>query len=145
MLQIENDGPDIRTTNYWETDPAAAGLVYASCNAGAIRLLLPPAKEPDIPDMTRGVEYVILSRGPWPAQGLPEAVEILFEDRSDSPYALHLSPESFDLLPAEPPEGREWRLGLWTAGPRKRADLPVRFRRVQSLPWLRPWEPTHER
>ena len=46
----------------------------------------------------------VLSRGPWPAAGLADAVEILFDDDSEEPYALHLPPESFDLLPARPPD-----------------------------------------
>jgi hypothetical protein len=139
IIQIQNDGPALVATDYWDTQHAAAGLIYASCNGGTIRLLLPPAREPDLPDMTRGVEYVILSRGPWPEQDRADAFELLFEDHSDSPYALRLSPESFDLLPCEPELGSAWRLALWVSGPRRVAEYEVRYRRVPALPWLKPW------
>jgi len=43
MITIANDGPDIASTNYWATDHARAGIVYLSGNAGAWRLLMPPA------------------------------------------------------------------------------------------------------
>jgi hypothetical protein len=54
----------------------------------------------------QAAQECVLSRGPWPAQGILEAVEIMWDDGSDSPYAaVHLTPESFGVLPAEPPPG----------------------------------------
>ncbi len=143
MLEIINHGSLIRATNYWKTDMAQAGKYFASVNGGAIRLLVPPSRRAAIEDM-RAAQYVILSRGPWPAMSLAEAVELLFEDQSDDPYALHLSPESFDLLPAEPQPGREWVLTVWDNKkdrPHKALERPCHWRRVPRLPWLRPWEP----
>src|SRR5205823_54879 len=72
-------------------------------------MLLPPARYGELAEMRTG-KYCILSRGPWPAAQREEAIEIMWEDGSESPYALHLTPESFDLLPAEPPPGRDGRL-----------------------------------
>ena len=97
-FRVENHGPLIVATNYWESDLARTGKLYCSVNAGAIRLLIPPQYQPALNAM-RGAEYVILSRAPWPAVGA-EGIELLFEDRSDEPYCLHLTPASFDLLPA---------------------------------------------
>jgi hypothetical protein len=38
MFIIENDGPGITKTNFWETDWNARGLFFLSANAGAYRL-----------------------------------------------------------------------------------------------------------
>lgn len=140
MLHIENNGPLIVSSNFWGSEHEQAGKLYISCNGGAIRVMVPSALQDAIADM-QGAEYAILSRGPWPAQRLPEAVEILFEDRSENPYVLHLSPESFDLLPAEPPANQGWILTVWDlqeGKPRKAIELPCHWRRVPKIPWLKP-------
>jgi len=78
-------------------------------------------------------------RGPWPAQGLAEAIELLFDDGSDSPYALHLSPQQIDRVPPDSESGREVRVTVWTEGPTCTLDLPGRYRRSARLPDLSPW------
>jgi len=143
MLSIHNHGPLITSTNYWDSEIAAAGKLYCSLNSGAIRILLPPSAYTFLADM-RPAHYCILSRGPWPAESIPDAVEILFEDDSDSPFALHLTPASFDLLPAAPDRGREWTLSAWIAKdgrPHKALDKLCHWRQVPRLPWLKPWRP----
>ncbi len=106
-LQISNHGPLITASDFWGGPIDRAGKIFASVNAGAIRLLI-PALARDMIAAARQSSHAVLSRGPWPAMGLADAVEIMWEDGSDDPYALHLSPESFDLLPGEPDAGREW-------------------------------------
>lgn len=141
IIEIHNHGPLIVSSNYWESDLAAAGKLYCSCNAGAIRLLVPPSDRAAIPELRKAGE-VILSRGPWPARGLPEAVELLFEDHSDSPWSYQLSPESFDLLPAEPSPGQEWVLSAWDqkrGRPHKAVERRCLWRRAPKIPWLKPW------
>jgi hypothetical protein len=138
-LEIHNHGHLIISTNYWQSEHAAAGKFYASVNAGAIRLLVPQSRRADIEDM-RAAKQVILSRGPWPEQMLPDAVEILFDDLSDNPYVLHLSHESFDLLPAE---SDQWIISVWDekkGRPHKSIERPCQWRRVPRIPWLRPWK-----
>ncbi len=144
MIKIENRGPAIVSTNFWETDLAKGGKLFCSCNAGCIRILL-PANLKNLIAECRSASYVILSRGAWPAENLPEAVELLFEDESDKPMALMLSPESFDLLPARPPQprGRGWNLSIWIEQPAGKPcqvlELPVRWRAVVALPYMKPW------
>lgn len=158
MIQISNHGPLITSTNYWESELASAGKLYASVNAGAIRVLLPPALYWMLADM-RGATECVLSRGPWtvdltPGQtqsmNLPrsvekavmEGIEILFEDGSDTPFALHLTPASFDMLPAAPEPSRDWVLSVWTAKdgqPHKALERKCYWRRVARIPWLKSW------
>ncbi len=141
-LRIENHGALIVSTNYWDMEIERAGKVFCSTNAGAIRLLLPRSMRP-ILNALRTAEYVIVSRGPWVRMGLAEAVEILFEDHTNEPFALHLSPEAFDLLPAEPTSGQEWTLSVWDikkGRPHKALERRCFWRRVALLPCLEPWK-----
>src|ERR1700744_5802447 len=41
MITIANDGQNLITTNYWDSEYAKMGLIYLTWNAGAARLLLP--------------------------------------------------------------------------------------------------------
>lgn len=141
LIEITNHGPLVTGSNYWGSDLAAAGKVWVSVNAGAVRILLPPSAYSWLADM-RAARECVLSRGPWPAEGKPEAVEIMWDDGSDSPFALHLTPASFDLLPAEPAPGREWICSAWTAKdgrPHKAVERVCHWRRVPRVPWLKPW------
>ena len=53
MLKIENNGPEIISPNYWDSDYAKKGYVYLSVNAGAFRLRGPCGK---VPDFSRGMK-----------------------------------------------------------------------------------------
>jgi hypothetical protein len=145
-IAVQNHGPLITSTNYWESELARAGKLFVSPNAGAIRVLLPPSVRPVLNEL-RAAEYAILSRGPWrdvqAEVDFPEAVEILWEDHTDSPHAWHLTPGSFALLPAEPPPGQDWIISLWDnkkGKPHKALERRCYWRRVPRIPWLKPWE-----
>ncbi len=145
-IVIENHGPLIVSTNYWRTDAAKAGKVYCSCNAGAIRILIPKSQRHMVDEM-RSAKYVILSRGPWKANRLNEAVELLFEDETQTPFSMHLSVESFDLLPAKPEPGREWIVSIWLEKdrePKKALERPCKWRLVKEIPCLDPWSENAE-
>jgi hypothetical protein len=141
MIVTENHGPLIVSSTFWGSDLDRAGKIYVSVNAGAVRVLLPASARPLVNEL-RAAEYAILSRGPWPEVGAAEAVEILWEDHTDSPFAWQLTAASFDLLPGEPDAGREWVISLWDVKkdrPHKALERPCRWRRVAKLPWLKPW------
>jgi hypothetical protein len=141
LIQVSNDGPLITSTDYWTSDVASAGKVFVSVHAGAIRVLLPRDRWGDLYDMRAG-KYCVLSRGPWPAERQPEAIEIMWEDESESPYALYLTPESFDMLPGEADPGREWVCSVWIekdGNPHKSLERICHWRRVAQLPYLKAW------
>lgn len=56
---------------------------------------------------------------------LAEAALILFEDHTDTSFALHSSPESFDLLLAELSPSRERVLFIRTGTRRAISDIGV--------------------
>lgn len=105
MITIENNGPDIRATNYWYTRQAAAGLCYLSGNAGAWRLLVPEVTEDMLSEMRTGqratIEPSIQAAGCW---------DVVFEDGTDSPFALAIDRRQLDRA-MDP--GR-CRLTVWT-------------------------------
>jgi hypothetical protein len=141
LLRIDNHGPLVVASNYWDLPAEKAGKVLVSLNAGAFRLLIPESAEPAIADMRTARECVV-SRGPWPAAGLADAFEVLFDDGTDDPFALHLSPESFDRVPADEDAAKEWVLSAWTrprrGRPHKALERPCWYRRSARLPDLRP-------
>lgn len=137
-----NHGPLIVSSSYWGSAIEEAGKIWISVNAGAIRVLVPRVMRRIIEDM-RTAKSVICSRGPWPQGGKDDAMELLFEDGSDSPFSLHVGPESVDMFPGEPDAGRQWICSVWDwkkNKPHKAVERPCHWRRVSSLPWLRPLE-----
>jgi len=135
LLKIENDGPEIVSTNYWGTEHAAKGFCYLSLNAGTARLLVPKPMEPQIPEMITGVSMAIITRGELKGR---ECLEFLFEDGSDSPFALHISTEQADRLFSDADRNKEFRVAIWTEGG-KQAEFPGRYRKAKRLPYLKPW------
>src|SRR3990167_2306796 len=116
ILTIENDGPRIVRTNYWSSEHAARGAFYVSVNAGAFRVLVPEAVRDVVAEM-RTAKEVVISRGPWPAERRDDALELLFDDGSASPFALHIGVEQIDRLPSAQDDGRsDLRCPAWMRG-----------------------------
>jgi len=84
LMILQNDGPSIAYTNYFDTEQAERGLLYLSWNAGQARLLVPDSQQAYLAEMLTGRE-VVISTGPLPDMGLKEAVEIMFDDASEAP------------------------------------------------------------
>ena len=135
LITISNNGQAIAETNYFDTEHARRGYFYLSTNAGCTRLLVPDSQIAAIPEF-KTAKYVILSRGPWPDQGRPEGIELLFEDFSDSPYAIHMLPEQCDMLP----DGKgKWMFAVWTREGRQ-FKCPLKIRKVDEIPFLKKWK-----
>jgi hypothetical protein len=105
-------------------------------------LLLPTGWEREVEEM-RSAKHAIVSRGPFPQHNLPDAVEILLDDGSDSPYSIDLAIEQCNPLPTDEDAGKEWVFAVWTAPrrgkPHKAMERPCYYRRVASLPCLEPF------
>lgn len=136
MLYIENSEADIIYTNFWDTDFSKKGKLFLSFNAGAFRLLVPESREAEIEEMKTG-ELVIVSQGFW-NEVCSYAFEILFEDYTDTPYVIHLTTASADMLLQEK-QRTDLIFSVWTKGCKKVLELPCYFRRVQNIPYLREW------
>lgn len=91
MIEIQNAGQDIARTNYWSTEHASAGLLYLSGNAGTWRLLVPPAAEHMLDEMRTGKSVTI-----EPSISDSRCWDIVFEDGTDSPFAVALDKRQVD-------------------------------------------------
>lgn len=142
-LLITNNGPSILTTNYWQTALAREGKFYLSTNAGVFRLLVPPQHQGSLRNM-RSAHTCVVSRGPYPELHLTDALEILFDDGSQEPFALHLSSGAVDRMPFDSDSAQRWVLTVWTHRVGDTCTLALerlcRYRRVRRLPDLRPWQ-----
>jgi hypothetical protein len=137
MIRIQNDGPALVWTDYWDTPHAGAGYFYLSWNAGTARLLVPDSQRPALAEMATARE-VIISRGPWTDQGSRDALEVLFDDDGAAPFALHLPAEQSDRLLPDSDSGRRITVSAWTrAG--QAGQWPGGYRRVRRIPWLESW------
>jgi hypothetical protein len=137
QLTITNNGPEIASTNFWETPHAHAGKVFLSLNAGCFRLLLPEDLEDQLAEM-RTARNVVISRGPWPGGGKADAIEVLFDDGTDSPLAIHIGTEQVDQLPLDSDAGKPCKFAVYICGPARSLTLPARYRRSAQLPDLSP-------
>jgi hypothetical protein len=137
MLTIQNRGQAIAHTNYWDSDHARRGYLYLTWNAGAARLLIPDVAKPLLHDM-KNAQEVIVSRGPWTAHDHRDALELLWEDHTDTPFAIHLVAEQTDRLLPETDQGSGFVVTAWTRGGCK-ARWPGRYRVVDAIPCLQPW------
>lgn len=138
VIQIENDGPLLKSTNYWQTDNAAAGLFFLSTNAGCVRLLVPPRKRPEIADMTRNVREIVLTRGMF--EGVADTVEIMFEDGSETPFCIHIDPKQVDRLWLPADQAKRWRFAIWTEQGKVAEFARCYLRRAPRLPYAARWQ-----
>ena len=86
MLTIANNGQDVASTNYWNSEHARSGLCYLTANAGALRLLVPRAAAGMLEEMRTASSVTIENSISEPGK----CVDIVFEDRTDAPFALAL-------------------------------------------------------
>ena len=137
LLVIENKGQAIARTNYFDSEQAGKGLLYLTWNAGAGRILVPDSQKLAVKEM-RSAKYVVVSSGPWAEHGGIPALELLFEDNSDTPFVLTIPASQCDRLLPETDQGGGFYISVWTRGGQK-LRLPGRYRRVASLPCMEEW------
>ena len=92
-IVTSNCGALIRTTNYFDSAHAAAGLFFMSWHAGTARLLIPASRLCALRDM-QNATYVAVTRGRL--AGVADCIEVMFDDGSAAPYAIYLRPYQYD-------------------------------------------------
>jgi hypothetical protein len=98
LITIKTKGSQFLSTNYFSTAHAAAGRAYLSWRPGFGRLFIPDSKLYDIEAMKK-CEHVIVSRGQMDDI---ECLEVMFENATSTPPALHLP---IDMTDRELPDG----------------------------------------
>ena len=137
MFELSNNGPEISETNYWDSQCAKEGRHFLSWNAGVARVLVPDSRMNDLPDMAAAKE-VIISEGPWRERGSQMGWELLFDDRSNSSFCLHLSQDQTDTLCAPIEHGAAFKIAIWSRKGRQ-LQFGARLRRVEAIPCLQRW------
>jgi hypothetical protein len=133
-LVIKNDGQEILSSTFWDSETAN---FFLSVNAGAVRLLIPDSRINEIRKMTG--KLVIISRGPcWP-EADKDAIEIMFDDGSKTPYSIQLKAEQTDDLITASMHGSALTFSAWKKNAVKIFERPARFRTVIRLPCLEAW------
>lgn len=139
-LIFENDGPILSRTNYFDSEYAKEGNFYLSWNAGTARLLVPDSMKSHLHEM-KNTKYVIITRGNWTEVGKKNAIELLFEDHSDEPYCIFLSPEQSDRLIPKSDQGSSdnFFISVYVRMGEK-FRFPAKYRIVEEIPYLKAWE-----
>ncbi len=88
IIHIANNGEKISETNYFDTDHAKIGECYLSWNAGAARLLVPELLIDSLAEMRTGKKAHIIK--------YLDAIEIVFDDYTQSPFFLTLATRQCD-------------------------------------------------
>lgn len=109
LLIIENAGADIARTNYWDSAMAREGYLFASWNAGTLRLLVPDVQLHVVTDMKTGAVAVV-SRGHQVGR---DVIRILFDDGTDAPLVAVMSVEQCDRAIEDGAVGRTLKVIAW--------------------------------
>jgi hypothetical protein len=135
LLLIVNDGPELAETNYFDSPRAHAGLIFGSWNASALRLFIPDNQRAALPEM-RAALNVPVTQGFMTSWGR-DALEIVFDDRSSSPFTLWIEMENVDRWLGEDSHGKPIEVRAYTrdgvAG-----TWPGLARLARALPCLKP-------
>lgn len=107
MIEISNNGAEIASTNYWDTEHAHSGFCYLSGNAGTLRLLVPPEAEVMLAEMRTGRTVTIEASMHMPGQ----CWDVVFEDGTDSPFSVAIDKKQLDRKL----EKGSCRLAVWTS------------------------------
>jgi len=91
-FDIIDNGREIASTSFWHSAQAARGGCHLSCRPGVLRLLLPRVLEAALDEMRIASGVTIEPSEDDPAG----CVEIVFEDGSDTPFAIACARDGID-------------------------------------------------
>jgi len=144
ILYIENNGPEIQASNFWDSDLGQSGGLYISVNEGYIRLLVPDCHRKHIDDMRVGAKHMVLSmlpRDAWAPRKF--CIELLVEDGGQTPWSCQLSEGQIDRSAIPEDAGKQWRGTVWgrkDGKPHKYFERPAFVQIVPRIPWRQPIE-----
>lgn len=137
-IEIDNQGGELVSTNYWDSPMEKGGLLYLSWNAGVARIMLPDKCISILREIKTG-KYCIISQGPqFSYNRTANTIELLFEDHTDSPFSMQLGAVQVDRRVdcTKPQEG--FKVTVWSRNG-KLHSMPGKLRSANLLPCLKPW------
>lgn len=132
LLTIENDGENILASNYFDLPTAQSGFLFLIRDACVDRLLIPDSQLHLIGEMKTGL-HCVTTNGIYRGH---DSIEIMFDDRSASPFALYLSLGQC-CGSARKRKGPS-KLSAWTRDG-KVGEWTAYQRNGKKLPNLQPW------
>lgn len=141
QVLVLNHGPEIIGTNYYDTEHAQAGFIFASWNMGALRLLIPDNQTRVMAEMLTA-KNIAVTRGHL---GVNDAYEVLFDDGTDFPFSVTIDARNSDRNVGLQSHGKALPVYIYA----REGCMDVfegRFR-VAPLPCLKPmnWLPAKTR
>lgn len=125
VFEIENAGPEIRSTNYWDVGGETVALSF---NARALRVLLPASMGDAAQDAATG-RVAVLTIGADARYGGRRRAHIMFDDGSQSPYCIESDLGAFDRIPpASDAARRDLECLVYAPGLQLAARMPLRLR-----------------
>lgn len=137
VIKVENNGSEITSTNFWESAFNSNGLMLMSINKNSFRLLVPEnCKDFDLKELMTGKDDIILSFGKLYGRS---ALEILFDDHTNSPYSIHIGTDQMDRLPIGCKRSETYTFIIYQKGLKKVLETTCHYRNVNLLPCLKAW------
>ena len=143
LLVIGNNSQEIKDTNYWDSINNASGQFYLSINAGCVRLLIPQNYSEDfdfISDILSSKQIVLSILKKELIQEGQLAVELMFDDYSDSPYCIHMGITQIDRLFTNEDNNKVTRFISYAKGLKVIQDTHCGIRHVNQIPCMAQWK-----
>lgn len=136
-ILVFNHGPELMDTNYYDTENAQAGFIFASWNAGALRILVPDNLTAPLAEMLTA-KNIVVTRGSLEGH---DAYEVLFDDGTVCPFVAIIDARNSDRNVGRESHGKPLTVYIYT----RKGCMGVfdgRFR-VAPIPCLEPmnWLP----
>jgi len=139
FMMVRNDDEKVIETNFWGSPAELQGFYYVTSNAGAFRLLVPDIQNCEIPNILSG-KHAVITYG-FHRQTSKFMYEVMFDDDSDNPFALWISPGQFDrCFSIADAASKDRQLIVYRNGCAEIARMPVYFREAPVLPCLKRWD-----
>lgn len=136
-LTIENDGPRIVASNFWD-QPDAVSAMALSVKDDCFRLLISEAKGSLYASEMSAATHVIITRPPrTPCRYSGLMLELMFEDGSAEPCHIFLDEDNLPFcrrLPGPKSVGKKFSFKMYT-GP---CDCPTLLLELPARLWIEP-------
>ena len=137
LIMLSFDGNKIAKSNYYESSYNAHDKFFMAYNAKCFHLFIPSALSDIIKEIKTG-NYAVLTVGK-DRIFRKNLVEIMFEDFTDNPYSITISPEQMLQVIGVTFNNLKFSLIIYTeTGIGYEMDVYVRFGAHYKLPFLKP-------
>lgn len=106
MIEIINNGGQLVSTNYFDSENAQAGFAYLSWNAGDARLLVPDNRVDWLDEIKTGQSVII--------EVSAAGIVVVFDDGTDTPFCITIDHKQNDRAINEKDIGKAFTFRAYT-------------------------------